>query len=204
MTRTLSILFIAISTISFSQINVATKANLLFPTAEPTWKSVSSSAVDAYEATGENNVGFNVGLSVKIGLVGNLSLMPEIYYTTFKNDFTDPISNTTLEVKNNRADMPILLAYNVIKPFDIFAGPVASYNLSTDNQYNDFKENAKNEFTAGFQIGVQFQIKKLIFTGRYEGAFTEDQREFINNNSGQTIRYDNRPSLFIAGVGYEF
>ena len=65
-------------------------------------------------------------------------------------------------------------------------------------------ENAKNEFTAGFQIGVQFQIKKLIFTGRYEGAFTEDQREFINNNSGQTIRYDNRPSLFIAGVGYEF
>lgn len=204
MTRTLSILFIAISTISFSQINVATKANLLFPTAEPTWKSVSSSAVDAYEATGENNVGFNVGLSVKIGLVGNLSLMPEIYYTTFKNDFTDPISNTTLEVKNNRADLPILLAYNVIKPLDIFAGPIASYNLSTDNQYNDFKENAKNEFTAGFQIGAQFQIKKLIFTGRYEGAFTEDQREFINNNSGQTIRYDNRPSLFIAGVGYEF
>ena len=157
---------------------------------------------------GKNNTGFNVGLSAKIDLPTSLFIMPELYYTTFKNELTDPVTNTTIEAKSNRVDLPVLVGLNVLgDQLGVFVGPVASYNLSTDNQYNDFKENAESNFTVGYQFGAQVKVSKLLINARYEGAFNKDQREFINNNvagENYTVRYDNRPSLFMVGLGYAF
>ncbi|OWK74828.1 hypothetical protein CBW16_05390 [Flavobacteriaceae bacterium JJC] len=207
MNKILSIALISTSIFASAQVTLAGKANLLFKTDKPTWENIKGTAVTAYNNSGKNNVGFNVGLSAKINLPVSLFLMPEIYYTTFKSEFEVPNSNTTIDVKSNRVDVPVLLGYRLLGDnLGIFVGPVASYNLSTDNQYNDFKENALNNFTVGYQFGAQAQIQKLIFNARYEGAFTKDQRDFINNNAGtnETIRYDSRPSLFMVGLGYQF
>lgn len=205
MTKIFSIVLIAASFSSFAQVKLSAKTNLLFKTDKPTWESIKGSAVTAYNESGKNNVGFNVGLSAKVNLPASLFLMPEIYYTTFKTDFEVPNTNTNIEVKSNRVDLPVLLGYNVLGDnLGLFIGPVASYNLSKDNQFNDFKENATKEFTLGYQFGAQVQIQKLIINGRYEGAFTKDQRDFINNNTNETIRYDSRPSLFMVGLGYQF
>lgn len=205
MTKIFSIVLLAASFSSFAQVKLSAKTNLLFKTDKPTWESIKGSAVTAYNESGKNNVGFNVGLSAKVNLPASLFLMPEIYYTTFKTDFEVPNTNTNIEVKSNRVDLPVLLGYNVLGDnLGLFIGPVASYNLSKDNQFNDFKENATKEFTLGYQFGAQVQIQKLIINGRYEGAFTKDQRDFINNNTNETIRYDSRPSLFMVGLGYQF
>lgn len=205
MTKIFSIVLLAASFSSFAQVKLSAKTNLLFKTDKPTWESIKGSAVTAYNESGKNNVGFNVGLSAKVNLPASLFLMPEIYYTTFKTDFEVPNANTNIEVKSNRVDLPVLLGYNVLGDnLGLFIGPVASYNLSKDNQFNDFKENATKEFTLGYQFGAQVQIQKLIINGRYEGAFTKDQRDFINNNTNETIRYDSRPSLFMVGLGYQF
>ena len=205
MTKIFSIVLLAASFSSFAQVKLSAKTNLLFKTDKPTWESIKGSAVAEYNESGKNNVGFNVGLSAKVNLPASLFLMPEIYYTTFKTDFEVPNTNTNIEVKSNRVDLPVLLGYNVLGDnLGLFIGPVASYNLSKDNQFNDFKENATKEFTLGYQFGAQVQIQKLIINGRYEGAFTKDQRDFINNNTNETIRYDSRPSLFMVGLGYQF
>ncbi len=205
MTKIFSIVLLAASFSSFAQVKLSAKTNLLFKTDKPTWENIKGSAVSAYNESGKNNVGFNVGLSAKVNLPASLFLMPEIYYTTFKTDFEVPNANTNIEVKSNRVDLPVLLGYNVLGDnLGLFIGPVASYNLSKDNQFNDFKENATKEFTLGYQFGAQVQIQKLIINGRYEGAFTKDQRDFINNNTNETIRYDSRPSLFMVGLGYQF
>ncbi|TXF76182.1 outer membrane beta-barrel protein [Chryseobacterium sp.] len=205
MIKLFSALFIGLSVFSTAQISVAAKANLLFPTSSSSWKNISASAVEAYDKDGKNNVGFNAGLSVKMNILSSLFIMPEIYYTTFKNEFTDPVSNTKFEAKSNRVDVPVLVGYKVLGDnLGLFIGPVASYNLAGDDQFNDFKENALKEFTVGFQFGAQLQIKDFIVNGRYEGAFSNDQRDFINKNTNQTIRYDSRPSLFIVGAGYQF
>ena len=205
MTIIFSIVLLAASFSSFAQVKLSAKTNILFKTDNPTWESIKGSAVTAYNESGKNNVGFNVGLSAKVNLPASLFLMPEIYYTTFKTDFEVPNTNTNIEVKSNRVDLPVLLGYNVLGDnLGLFIGPVASYNLSKDNQFNDFKENATKEFTLGYQFGAQVQIQKLIINGRYEGAFTKDQRDFINNNTNETIRYDSRPSLFMVGLGYQF
>ena len=205
MTKIFSIVLLAASFSSFAQVKLSAKTNLLFKTDKPTWESIKGSDVTAYNESGNNNVGFNVGLSAKVNLPASLFLMPEIYYTTFKTGFEVPNANTNIEVKSNRVDLPVLLGYNVLGDnLGLFIGPVASYNLSKDNQFNDFKENATKEFTLGYQFGAQVQIQKLIINGRYEGAFTKDQRDFINNNTNETIRYDSRPSLFMVGLGYQF
>lgn len=203
--KILSIALLGATVFASAQVKLSGRANLLFKTDKPTWENISNTPTGAYNDSGKNNAGFNFGLSAKVNLPLSLFLMPEIYYTTLKSEFTEPISNTTLEVKSNRVDVPVLLGYNVLgDTFGVFAGPVASYNLSTDNQFNDFKENAKNDFTVGYQFGAQVQLQKFIINGRYEGAFTDDQRDFINNNTNQTIRYDSRPSMLILGLGYQF
>ncbi|MCW4451461.1 PorT family protein [Kaistella sp. BT6-1-3] len=203
--KILSIALLGATVFASAQVKLSGRANLLFKTDKPTWENISNTTTGAYNESGKNNAGFNFGLSAKVNLPLSLFLMPEIYYTTLKSEFTEPISKTTLEVKSNRVDVPVLLGYNVLgDTFGVFAGPVASYNLSTDNQFNDFKENAKNEFTVGYQFGAQVQLQKFIINGRYEGAFTDDQRDFINNNTNQTIRYDSRPSMLILGLGYQF
>ena len=205
MKKVLSIILVGGSLLATAQIKFAGKANLLFKTDKPTWENIKGSAVTAYNESGKNNVGFNVGLSAKINLPASLFLMPEIYYTTFKTELSVPALGTTIEAKSNRVDVPILLGYKLLGDnLGVFVGPVASYNLSTDNQFNDFKENAKNEFTVGYQFGAQVQLQKLLINARYEGAFTEDQRNFINTTTNETIRYDSRPGLFIVGLGYEF
>ena len=205
MTKIFSIVLLAASFSSFAQVKLSAKTNLLFKTDKPTWESIKGSAVTEYNESGKNNVGFNVGLSAKVNLPASLFLMPEIYYTTFKTDFEVTNTNTNIEVKSNRVDLPVLLGYNVLGDnLGLFIGPVASDNLSKDNHFKNFKKNETKEFTLGYQFGAKFQIQKLIINGRYEGAFTKDQRDFINNNTNETIRYDSRPSLFMVGLGYQF
>ena len=205
MKKVFSIALIGISMFATAQISLAGKANLIFPTGSPTWKNISGTVNNAIENKGSNNVGFNLGLSLKVNLPTSFFLMPELYYTHFKNEFTDPVSNTSFDVKSNRIDLPVLLGHNVLgNMLGVFVGPVASYNLSKDNTFNDFKENVKNNFTVGYQFGAQLEIKKLIVNAKYEGAFSKDTRNFINKVSGEEIRYDNRPNLFMVGLGYKF
>ena len=204
MKKILSIFLVGASLLSTAQVSFAGKANLLFKTDSPSWQNIKNSAVSAYDQSGKNNVGLNVGLSAKIDLPASLFVMPEIYYTTFKNEFQVPETSTTIEAKSNRVDVPVLLGYRLLGDnLGVFIGPVASYNLSSDNQYKDFKENALKDFTLGYQFGAQVQIQKLILNAKYEGAFTEDQREFINSTNNEVIRYDSRPSLFMVGIGYQ-
>lgn len=209
MNKLFSFVLIGASVLGSAQVKFAAKANLLFKTDSPSWENIKGSAVQAYNDSGKNSAGFNVGLSAKVNLPASLFLMPEVYYTTFKSEIDVPSLNgttaTTLEAKSNRVDVPVLLGYRLLGDnLGVFIGPVASYNLSTDNQFKDFKENATKDFTVGYQFGAQVQLQKLIVNARYEGAFSSDQRNFINNNTSETIRYDSRPSLFMVGLGYEF
>ncbi|MCJ8154822.1 PorT family protein [Chryseobacterium sp. SSA4.19] len=205
MKKILSIALIGTSMFASAQISLAGKANLIFPTGSPSWSNSVNTVNSALEQKGKNNVGFNLGLSLKVNLPMAFFLMPEVYYTTFKNEFTDSSSNTTFDIKNNRIDVPVLVGHKVLGDMlGVFIGPVASYNLSKEDTFNDFRENARDNFTVGYQFGAQVEIKKFLINAKYEGAFSKDQRSFINRVSGESVLYDNRPNLFIVGVGYKF
>ena len=82
--------------------------------------------------------------------------------------------------------------------------PVFSTNLSSNDTFQNFKEDTSKNFSVGYQFGANVKISKLIVNARYEGSFSKDQRKFINNVTGSGVNYDNRPSLFMVGLGYQF
>ncbi|AZB31525.1 outer membrane beta-barrel protein [Chryseobacterium balustinum] len=212
MKKLISAALIGFSVFASAQISLAAKANAVIPTSSASWKNLKSAATNAVEQKGKNITGFNVGLSLKIDLPTALYLMPEIYYTNFSNEVTVQndvnAAQTTIKAKNSRVDIPVLVGVNVLgNLLSAYAGPVGSFNLAKSDNFDNFvqKVDAK-EFTVGYQLGVQSEIKKLILSARYEGAFSKDQRKFINNVAGssQEINYDNRSSLFLLGLGYKF
>ncbi|AYN01016.1 PorT family protein [Chryseobacterium aahli] len=212
MKKLISAALIGFSVFASAQISLAAKANVAIPTSSASWKNFKTAASNTVEQKGKNITGFNVGLSLKIDLPTALYLMPEIYYTNFSNEVTVQndvnSAQTTIKAKNSRVDIPVLVGVNVLgNLLSAYAGPVGSFNLAKSDDFDNFvqKVDAK-EFTVGYQLGVQSEIKKIILSARYEGAFSKDQRKFINNVAGsnQEIDYDNRSSLFLLGVGYKF
>ena len=208
MKKILSIVLLSSAVCASAQLSFAAKANVLIPTSSATWENLKT----AVSQNGKNIIGFNAGLSMKVNLPTAIFVMPEIYYTNFSNEFT--VSNdmnnseTTIKAKTSRIDIPVLLGYNLLgNTLSAYVGPVGSFNLSKDENYDSFaqKVNSK-EFTVGYQIGAQSEIKKLIISARYEGAFSKDQRKYVNAIAGsnQEITYDNRSSLFLLGLGYKF
>ena len=200
-----SMALLGLSLMGFSQVKVGVKANVLLNTSSSEWSEIRRSILD-YTDSGSKSTGFNVGVSAKIDIPStSLFIMPEIYYTSFNNSFTERRTKTTLKAKTNRIDIPVLVGVNLISDnLGIFVGPVASYNLAKENTWNDFKENAGNRFTVGYQVGAEARLSNFIINARYEGSFSKDQREFISNNLSETVRYDNRPSFVVLGVGYQF
>ena len=203
MKKLISTLAIFTGMMAYSQVTFGLRANALFNTSSASWGNLKGTFNDAVDSKGDNATGFNVGLAAKIGSpVGGWFVMPEIYYTSFKNKNT--VEGVEVEAKSDRIDVPVLLGHNfLLGKLAAFVGPVASYNLSTDKTYASFKEDAKNEFTVGYQFGAQATLSKFVINARYEGAFSKDTRVF-KSVAGQEIRYDNRPSMFILGIGYNF
>lgn len=212
MTKILSIVLLSSTIAASAQISLAAKAHVLIPTSSASWKNFKAAATSAVSEKGKNVTGFNAGLSMKIDVPTGLYVMPEIYYTNFSNEVTvDNVTSgeTTIEAKTSRVDVPVLVGYNLLgEMLSAYAGPVASFNLTKDDDFGDFTQSVNSkEFTVGYQIGAQSEIKKLIISARYEGAFSKDQRKFINSVGGenvQSITYDNRSSLFLLGLGYKF
>ena len=200
-----SMALLGLSLMGFSQVKIGVKANVLLNTSSSKWSEIKRSVLD-YTDSGSKSAGFNVGLSARVNLPSTpLFIMPEIYYTSFNNSFTERRTKTTLKAKTNRIDVPVLVGVNLVSDnLGVFVGPVASYNLAKENAWNDFKENAGNRFTVGYQVGAEARLSNFIINARYEGSFSKDQREFISNNLSESVRYDNRPSFVVLGVGYQF
>lgn len=202
MKKLISTIAIFLGIMAYSQVTVGLRANALFNTSSASWSNFTGTLNGEKE-----NTGFNAGLAFKIGSpIGGWFVMPEIYYTSIKNEATANVDgqNVDIEAKSNRIDVPVLVGHNfLLGKLAAFAGPVASYNLSTNNTFRDFKENATKEFTVGYQFGAQATLSKFVINARYEGAFSKDTRVF-KSVAGQEIRYDNRPSMFILGIGYNF
>ena len=211
MKNLISAALICLSIGASAQISFAGKVNVLIPTSSASWKNFKTATTNAINQKGENITGFNVGLSMKVNLPGALYVMPELYYTNFSNEATvsgENTENTTIKAKSSRVDIPVLLGHNLLgNLLSAYAGPVGSFNLTKDDDFGSFvqKVNTKN-FTVGYQVGLQSELKKLIISAKYEGAFSKDQRKFVNAVAGSTqeVSYDNRASLFMLGLGYKF
>ena len=86
-----SMALLGLSLMGFSQVKIGVKANVLLNTSSSKWSEIKRSVID-YTDSGSKSAGFNVGLSARVNLPSTpLFIMPEIYYTSFNNSFTETL-----------------------------------------------------------------------------------------------------------------
>ncbi|SDE65970.1 outer membrane beta-barrel protein [Riemerella columbipharyngis] len=198
------ILAVGASSLMMAQVGFGFRTNAVLNASSSSWKALKSSVNESISEKGQNLSGFNVGLSAKVDLpVTSLFVMPEVYFTHFTNK--TKVGDVELKAQYNRFDVPVLLGYNIVgSTLTAFTGSVASYNITSDSKFSDFQEKKSKAFTMGYQFGVNVKLSNYVLNARYEGAFSKDQRKYIDEVANQEIQYDNRPSLFTVGLGYQF
>ncbi len=121
-------------------------------------------------------------------------------------EFTSSVKKLTY----NNFDIPVLVGVK-LGPARLCAGPVATFNLSTnaDEAEDQIKEGlesfeaATNMATFGAQVGAGVDIlKKVTIDLRYEFGLSQLGDDI--KVAGETFKTDRRQSQFIASIGWMF
>lgn len=138
--------------------------------------------IDAYQA-GDAKYSYHGGVFARIKITG-FYIQPEAYFNSVNGEYTDatdPNDIKTLEFDQRKIDMPILFGWKM-GPFRINAGPVASFNLGDEIDFDNSVSEYKSAVFA-YQAGIGLDISKLIVDLRYEGNLSD--QAILGNGDGQ-------------------
>ncbi|WP_434035410.1 outer membrane beta-barrel protein [Formosa sp. 4Alg 33] len=143
----------------------------------------------------DRNLGFNLGVFAKFG--SWIYIKPELLYTNTSSEYSNG-NNGDSKFKVQQIDLPVNLGLRLIGPLSIFAGPSFQYNLSSKLDGKK-AEDVYNEITTGYNVGLAFSLRRFAIDLRYEGAFSANQNNFLNNN-GVMLVVDSRPEQLILNL----
>ena len=158
--------------------------------------SIQSSGENILEGS-SGKAGFHAGIFGKLNLE-ILYIRPELVYTNTTSSYE--LENNDIDYKISKLDLPVLVGFKLIGPLNIFAGPAFQYIL--DNDLDGLSiNNVQNDFSIGYHAGIGVNIGKLGIDVRYEGAFSENEANFISDNiTDISGRVDSRSSQVIFGL----
>lgn len=141
-------------------------------------------------------------------------LQPELLASTKggKVEFTPtsngiPVGNPTIvDVKTTNLDIPILIGFKPVKFIRIMAGPVASIKLSEDQKllealktYSNNTDQAFEQMTYGYQVGVGVKVLGLEIDLRKEGSLSDASSIKFKNEE----KFNQRMSGWQLTVGFK-
>ena len=211
--KSLKKLLIAIVVLAFFSFTINAQSSDYFTVGIKGGVNLSSISYD-------KNYSVNVGktLGMKTGyLLGGYArigktfyIQPEVYFSAkdFEVNALNVVtkSNDVVSFSQKSLDVPVLLGIK-LGPVRIAAGPVASYNISSDAS----ADNALKTYFAGsvkeisnrsnfsYQAGVGVDFLSLSLDVRYEGAIS-DLSNTLAVPSG--YNYAQKPSFFQATIGF--
>lgn len=143
----------------------------------------------------ESRTGFHIGLLAEIPLIGNLSLQPEVLYSTQGGKGTEVMTGASpeMEYKFDYIQVPVLAKFYLIPSLALEAGPSFNFLVKEEVNASHFSAMAETgkDFEMGAALGVSFNLSRFLVNARYiqgltnayeEGGFEED-----NKNSGFQI-----------------
>jgi hypothetical protein len=183
---------IAISISAKAQISLGIKGGVNF--SKISTDNVKQSTVTGYQA----------GVFARVG--SDFYLQPELYVSSSGGKFDFQSNNTTVsgngKVTFTNLNVPLLVGHSFGTKdlnFRLMVGPVYSYALSKNQNFDDNVNGAFQDFgkynnsTLGFQAGGGVDIGAITADLRYEGGLTK-----INEAYGQ------RQNLWALSVGFKF
>jgi hypothetical protein len=148
------------------------------------------------EAKDDFKAGYLIGGWARIGILGNLSIQPELYYSKKSGD-TDFQADGSESFSYYSWDVPLLAHLEVVdlKLVKIYGvgGPVASFRskdefkstlVSASSDYNgdSFKSTNWN-----FQLGAGVQLMRFTLDGRYEWGMNDMSRSDMERKTKSVI-----------------
>lgn len=154
------------------------------------------------------NYGYHFGLFGRAKLTKHWYLQPEVAFNSssvdFKvSDFSENVMDKVLTEKYRNLDIPLMLGYK-LGPLRLEAGPTGHVYMASKTELDEIGgyEHKFNDFNLGYQAGFGLDIWKLMISLRHEGNF----QKFGENMTigGQEINFSQRPSRWVATVGFSF
>tara|TARA_B100000963_G_scaffold341991_1_gene342348 strand:- start:24215 stop:24814 length:600 start_codon:yes stop_codon:yes gene_type:complete len=107
-----------------------------------------------------------------------------------------------IKVEIYKFQLPILVGYNIIKPINLIVGPSFQYLIKKKSE-NIILDSFKEKYTTSFIFGLEFNIKRIIISAKYERGFTDNEILIIDSqgNSGPGHIHI-RPKQYILSILY--
>ncbi|WP_373524127.1 porin family protein [Aquiflexum sp.] len=150
--------------------------------------------------SGDDNLGYHVGLFVRMG--GNsIFIQPEFLYTNTGGSFIQKQTNGTdisIDANFNRVDIPFMFGFKLADFFRLQAGPIAS--ILIDYRIEDALQVPLdvdyNTSTIGYQAGIGFDIGNFILDLKYENSLGKISK------SNPNFPTDQRQNQIIVSAGF--
>lgn len=151
----------------------------------------------------QNRLGYNAGFWARVSTPA-FFVQPELYLGTKGSEFENEISADRIakgEVKFTTLDVPVLIGKRFgpdLLGVRVMAGPVISFMLSNDADFDTAYEDVKNisdykNQAWGGQIGAGVDIASFSADLRYEVGFS---------NVSKSSKYDQKQNLWIVSLAY--
>lgn len=156
-----------------------------------------------------NRIGFYGGGFVTIPLYKKLFLQPELIYSTKGDRSTNQLNSSSIIVRFNYLNLPILFGYKIDQKTSLLFGPElglltsARLRIFRDQKF-DASKNYPNKFDAALDIGISYNaIKNIGIEVRYCYGF---KTLYYQADDGTTLY--NKPEgsnrVFQIGINYSF
>ncbi len=154
------------------------------------------------------NYGILVGGFMRIP-IKKFFIQPEVLFNSNSVDYrvtdfrTQGIVDTILREKYQYLDIPLMVGFK-FGPLRLNGGPVGHYFLGSSTQLNSIQDYGQmfTQMEYGWQAGLGLDIWKIALDLRYEGNFSKFGDHITIGN--QQFAFDDRPSRFVATLGYTF
>jgi hypothetical protein len=133
-------------------------------------------------AKDEFKAGYLIGGWTRIGLLGNLSIQPELYYSK-KNGATDFGPKGSESFSYHSWDIPLLAHLEVVdlKLVRLYGvgGPVASFRANEESNFSvaslesDYTQDPFKSANWNFQLGAGVQVMRFTLDARYEWGLND-------------------------------
>lgn len=161
------------------------------------------------------NVNYHVGGFVEFGVLGILSVAPEVMFSSQggSKQITDYVVGDIVTQKGNMkwrtsyVNVPIMFKLNLLNKFSLDLGPQFGFNVSSKNKVvvdnfepmsEDYSDYTKT-FDLALALGATYNVNRFIFLqGRYVMSVT---KSFKSNVLGVTLPVDARNGVLQLSVG---
>ena len=209
MKKSFFVLFMMISTLSFSQFEMGIKAGLSSTDLSPESLLLNDGEKTTKLTITQANYGYHFGLYTRLQ-IANIFIEPSFLFNSTSVDydleeqiFDTGIVNSIKSETFNNLDIPLMVGMK-IGFLRIQGGPVAHIFINSASELtaiNGYSQKFKDA-TYGIQGGIGLDILKIRLDLNYETNLSNYGGDIDVN--GNTYQFDQRPTRLVATLGIRF